>query len=155
MGGPGSGITRKRRQLPKTLTTGGLARADRRAAEVRAVLDGAAAILEDHGGADNASFLRVRMAHRVMHLDALLNRDEFALAQGRDIDRANYLNAAQTWLRYAQALGLSRVAKPVESLHSYMRRKSAPATVDASPSHSASAGPSSAADLSTGATENQ
>jgi hypothetical protein len=146
----------RRKTLPKTFREGALAGADRRYGPIRAVLGGAQQVLEDGGGADQASFLRVRAAHRVMHLDQLLAKDELRLAQGQEIDRIGYLTGCAAWLRYANALGFERRARPVESLQQYMSRRAreqaaiepAPATVGTA--SAVPAGPSPAADLSTG-----
>lgn len=119
MGGKRSGVSRLRRTLPKTFTTGGLSRLDRRGAEPRRVIEGAQQILEDKGGKDLAGLLMQRAAYRVMSLDGLLARDELTLAQGGDIDRAAYIAAATVWLRYAQAIGLDRKARRVPSLAEY------------------------------------
>lgn len=116
MGGKGSGITKKRRRLPRKRREGALARLDGRAAEVRFVRHGVEAIAADRGGEDQVSFLARRTAERTMHLDALLMRDEAALAAGQPVDLERYLSGSTTWLRYVQALGLSRVARRVTSL---------------------------------------
>lgn len=121
----------RRKTLPKTFREGALAGADRRYAPIRAVLDGAAQVLEDGGGADQASFLRVRASHRVMHLDQLLAKDELRLAQGQEIDRVAYLNGCQAWLRYANALGLERRARPAETFRGVMARLAAEADASA------------------------
>jgi hypothetical protein len=92
---------------------GALARLDQRSAEVQALKRGAEQILED---TQRNSFIAVRMAHRLMHLDQLLARDELRLAEGGEIDRERYLAAAQVWLRFATTLGLQRAAKPVKRL---------------------------------------
>ena len=67
-----------------------LARADRRALPVRYILEGAQQILEDRGGADRASLLLQRAAHRVMHLDQQLSEMELRRTQGGVIDDVVY-----------------------------------------------------------------
>lgn len=116
MGGKGSGLTRKARRLPRKRRDGAIARLDGRAAEVRVVRDGVAAIVADRGGDDQVGFLARRIAHRCMHIDALLMREEAALAAGQAIDVGQYLVGTTTWLRYAQALGLNRLARRAPSL---------------------------------------
>lgn len=111
MGGKRSGVSRKARTLPRRYTDGALARVDRRGAGVRAVLEGAQQIIEDRGGEAAASLLLRRAAHRTMHLDQLLAQDELRMTQGQPINQAAYLAGAQTWLRYANAIGLGRRAK--------------------------------------------
>ena len=123
MGGEGSGVTRKPRRLPRKRRDGAIARLDGRAPEVRLIRDGVVAIVEDRGGDDQVSFLARRAAHRVMHLDALLMRDEAAMAAGQTVDVAEYLTGATAWLRYAQALGLHRIARRVPSLQQYIASK--------------------------------
>lgn len=116
MGGEGSGATRKRRRLPRKRRDGAIARLDGRATEVRHVRNGVEAILQDRGGDDAASYLARRMAHRCMHLDGLLMRDEIAMITGAPMDVIRYLSAAATWLRYVQALGLDRRARDAVAL---------------------------------------
>lgn len=116
MGGNGSGQSCKPRRLPRMRRDGAIARLDGRAAEVRLVREGVDAIVADRGGEDTVSFLARRTAHRCMHLDALLMRDEAALAEGGEVDVERYLSGATTWLRYAQALGLHRKARRVPTL---------------------------------------
>ena len=120
MGGSNSGNSKRRGTLPRTYSESSLAKADRRRAPVRLVIEGASHILEDGGGRDQASFLRIRMAHRAMHLDGILSRDELALAEGKEVDRASYLTAAQTWLRYATALGLERRSRPAKRMADFV-----------------------------------
>lgn len=121
MGGEGSGVTRKSRRLPRKRRDGAIARLDGRAPEVRVVRDGVEAIVADQGGADHVSFLTRRAAHRCLHLDALLMRDELAMTTGQPVDVALYLSGATTWLRYAQALGFRRRARPALSLADILR----------------------------------
>jgi hypothetical protein len=132
MGGKRSGFTTKRKTLSRRYVSGQLDRADRRAPEVRATIEGAQAIIEDRGGEATASFLLQRAAYRTMHLDMLLSRDELKLAQGKDVDRAEYLAAADSWLRYAKLIGLERRARQVRLAEYLARRqggdKPAPAT---------------------------
>jgi hypothetical protein len=106
----------KRRVLPKRLMAGQLDRLNRNIPEVRAVILGAQQIIEDRGGESQASLLLQRAAYRCMHLDVLLSRDELTLAEGKAIDRVAYINAATTWLRYADKIGLSRAPRPVKTL---------------------------------------
>lgn len=128
----GQGVSKRRRQLPTRFRDGSaLANLDGRARVARAVREGVQAILEDKGGADAASFLARRTASRVMFLDGLLAKDEVSIAEGKEIDRAGYVRAAQTWLKYASVLGLQRVAKPAEDLQAYMRRVAAEKAVEA------------------------
>jgi hypothetical protein len=116
---------KKRRALPKKFSMGALARADRRALPVRYVVEGAQQILEDRGGAETASFLLQRAAHRTMHLDQKLAAVELDIAQGKPVDDSAYMKGAATWLRYAEAIGLMRVAKRSEKdeLHGYIAAK--------------------------------
>jgi len=141
MGGKRSGISRKPKTLARRYSDGQLDRADRRARGVRVVLEGAGQIIEDRAADGTASFLLRRTAHRTMHLDQLLAQDELKLAQGQPIDRAAYIGAAQTWLRYALAIGLGRVARRVPSVREYLESlKTSPSTPSAS-SDSPSAAP--------------
>src|SRR5688572_12905429 len=121
MGGVGSGTSRKRAALPRRDRRGALTRVDWRKAEGRFVRDGVVAIAEDQGGADALSFLARRTAQRAMHLDALLLRDEVAMTNGQPVDVAQYLAGAATWLRYTQALGLARKAKPAPRALDYVK----------------------------------
>jgi len=125
MGGDGSGVSRKRRRLPRMRRDGAIARLDGRAPEVRLVRDGVEAILRDRGGEDAASFLARRTAHRCMHLDGLLMRDEVAMTTGQSIDVERYLAGATTWLRYVQSLGLHRRPRNTPSVQTYLARKGA------------------------------
>lgn len=111
MGGKRSGASRKRTTLPKKFSEGALSRADRRGTAVRYVREGAQQILEDRGGADHASLLMRRAAHRVMHLDQLIASQELRMAQGQPVEVNEYLASCATWLRYAQAIGLTRTAR--------------------------------------------
>ena len=111
---PGGGKLKPHRaRLPRKLRDGAFAKLDRRGRDVRIVVEGVGAIVADRGGEEQVSFLERRTAHRAMHLDALLMRDEAALAAGQPIDVAQYLAGTTTWLRYAQALGLHRKARTV------------------------------------------
>lgn len=115
----GQGVSKRRRRPPTRFRDGSaLARADGRAREIRAVRDGARAIIEDQGGESAVSFLARRTAIRVMFLDGLLAKDEITIADGKEIDRSAYVKTCLVWLRYVGQLGLGRRAKPVQSLDS-------------------------------------
>ena len=118
MGGKGSGIARKPSRLPRKRRRrdpeSAVARLDARRPDVRAVMAGVTAITEDLGG--ELSFLARRMAHRIMHIDVLLMRDEAAMAQGKPIDTQAYLSGCASWHRLATTLGLERRARPVKRL---------------------------------------
>jgi hypothetical protein len=120
MGGPGSGLSTKRKKLTRRFSQGALADADARAPEVRVVREGVEQIAEDRGGEAAQSFLARRMAARAMHLDQMLARFELELLEGRAIDTPTYLAGCATWHRYANSLGLTRKAKPVRTLSDVM-----------------------------------
>jgi len=113
----------KRRTLPKRLVAGQLDRLNRNMPEVKAVILGAQQIIDDRGGEQQASLLLQRAAFRTMHLDVLLSRDELAMAEGKEIDRPQYVATAQTWLRYADKIGLERRARPALNVREYLAQR--------------------------------
>lgn len=118
----GQGVSKRRRRLPTRFRDGSaLSRADGRAREIRAVRDGARAIIEDRGGESAVSFLARRAATRTMFLDGLLSQDELAITDGKEIDRAAYVKTCMTWLKYANTLGLQRVVRKVDA-DEYLKR---------------------------------
>jgi len=124
VGGKRSGVSRKSGQLPKVYRDGWqLSRRDRRRAELRAHFRMADAVLADSG--DAPTVLRTRVTHRAVHLDALLQRLEGDLADGKAVDVATYLSGCQAFLRYAAALGLERRAKRLPGVVEYLAAKAA------------------------------
>lgn len=116
MGGPGSGVSRKRTTVPAAAQPGWLRRMDRRSRDARALSTRLATIGEDLGGLDQLSGIQRSLLERFIHAEALAVRIEENARTGKAFDSAQYLAVVDRVLRLGQALGLHRKAKRVPSL---------------------------------------
>ena len=152
MGGIGSGTSRKRKTLPRHFRPGAIAKADQRVRGIRHAAAKHRQLIDvDLGGADQLSVTQAAVAERFTFVDYHLSALEAAAWNGASIDWQRYLGLAAILMELSDRLGYTRRPRPVESLHDYMRRKSAatlsaPAAVDAQDS-GAAAGPPPVADL--------
>jgi hypothetical protein len=123
MGGKNSGVSRKRRTLPKHARPGWLTRMDQRSAPARAMHESLLAVGDQLGGDENITPIARMLLTRLIHADALAQTIEETAREGKAIDVGQYLAITDRVQRLGTALGLARRAKPVENLHGYMARK--------------------------------
>lgn len=82
-----------------------------------------AAIESDMGGGNNMSFAQQTLAQRSIWLTEILREHERRVARGESIVLGDYVRGVQTLTTLFRTLGIRRVAKPVEDLHTYMQRR--------------------------------
>lgn len=77
----------------------------------------------DMGGLDALSYQQRSIAKRIVHLEALIEQQEAALAKGEDIDAGRLTNTTNTLIGLLKAIGLQRQAKDVPNLHDYLKQR--------------------------------
>lgn len=109
--------------IPDTYSPDWIERLDGRTRVAQAVKERLAALVTDCGG--DLSYQRYSLCKRAVWMEAVIERQEAALARGEDIDQGRWTQAVNTLVGVLRTLGLERRAKPTEDLQSYMRRRAA------------------------------
>jgi len=123
MGGPGSGVSKKRKTLPRQFRRGAIAKADQRAREVRVYVDRLRQLHEDQGGESQLPATLHSVAERFVFTESIVAKIEAAAWNGGAVEYERYFAAVTTLLRLADRLGYQRRARPLPSLHEYLRSK--------------------------------
>jgi hypothetical protein len=90
-----------------------LANVDQRSSIARRYRDLMAEAIADSGGASECSQARLQLIRRLAALSVQLEQLEAKLADGADIDIAEYTSLTSTLVRVVSRLGLNRVARDV------------------------------------------
>ena len=90
-----------------------LAGIDRRSSIARRYRDLMAEAIADAGGVDECSQARLQLIRRLAALSVQLEALEAKLADGADIDIAEYTSLTSTLVRVVSRLGINRVARDV------------------------------------------
>ncbi|MDR4469110.1 MAG: hypothetical protein MRJ68_12585 [Nitrospira sp.] len=77
-------------------------------------------LVGDQGGLSHLSYQRQSLCWRFLHLEAWIENQEQALAEGKKIDEARYLASLNSYVGLLARLGLERRATPVQSLDAYL-----------------------------------
>lgn len=116
MGGPSSGVSRKRSVLPRRARPGWLRRMDQRSRVARALHDRLLVIGDDLGGLAELSGIQRSLLDRFLHAEALAAQIEERARNGEPFDTGQYLAIVDRVLRLGSTLGLQRKAKRVPTL---------------------------------------
>ena len=121
-------------QVPERFRPDWIEAMDGRLATVKIVRARLAALLSDLGGAESLSYQEGAIARRLVWLEALCEKVESEIAEGKDADVNRYTQQVNTLIGVAKALGLKRRAKDALSLGDYLaaRAEAAESTPDAS-----------------------
>jgi hypothetical protein len=109
--------------IPQKYADGWLSRLDMRYSSSQEVCARYAALTEDLGGVDALSYQQRSIAERCVWLEHFLAAQERSLAEGGKLDVGQWVQANNSLLGLYRALGLQRVARKAEDLHTYMARK--------------------------------
>ena len=101
---------------------------DGRTTIARRYRDIMAAVIVDQGGLDHLSEARLQF-RRFTACACLAENMEARLARGEALDLGEYSTLTSTMVRVAQRIGINRMARPVESLASYLEAKRVEAEV--------------------------
>lgn len=116
VGGPTSGVSKKRTVVPRAARPGWLQRMDQRSRVARALHDRLAVIGDDLGGLTELTGIQRSLLDRFVHAEALATQIEDRARAGEPFDTGQYLAVVDRVLRLGQALGLQRKAKRVPTL---------------------------------------
>lgn len=112
--------------IPEKYIPGWLDQLDGRYAVAKDVRSRFEALSADLGGLDTLSYQQRSLVERAVWLEYWLSRQERDLAAGaKDFNVGVWVQASNALLGLFRHLGLQRVPKPTEDLHSYMRRRAA------------------------------
>ena len=96
--------------------------ADGRLSAARRFRDLVRALISDAGGEDNCSEVKLGLIRRLAAATVLSEELEGKAVNGEPVDINRFCQLASTGLRISCRLGLERLAKPVESLATYLER---------------------------------
>lgn len=97
--------------------------ADGRQAEARRFRDLVRALIQDSGGIENCSEVRIGLIRRLAAATVLSEEIEGKAVNGEPVDIGTFCQLASTTVRLAQRLGIERVPREVgPSLAEYLRR---------------------------------
>lgn len=83
-----------------------------------------AALVSDQGGLSHLSYQRQSLCWRFVHLEAWIESQEQALAEGKKIDEARYLAAINSYVGLLGRLGLDRRARVVDPIQQVLDESS-------------------------------
>lgn len=119
-----SGKRGQRSQLPTEIseryTSSFLDELDGRSRVARELRSRWSALANAQGGERELSYMRRSLVSRFVHLEAWLELQEAALANGQKIDESKYFAALNAFTGLLNKLGLERRRKPVQSLNDYL-----------------------------------
>jgi hypothetical protein len=105
-------VTRKPRARSRVSNGGAwLANVDQRSSVARRYRDLMAEAIADAGGIDACSQARLQLIRRLAALSVQLEQLEAKLADGAEIDIAEYTSLTSTLVRVVSRLGINRVAR--------------------------------------------
>lgn len=123
-GNANSGVSSKRKTLPKQFRPGLMQKADKRAKEVRIYFARLERLCADQGGEDEMSVVLQSVAERFVFAEARLSRLEAKAWKGATLD-PNYDAAVATFVRLADRLGFIRKARPLPNALEYVAQRAA------------------------------
>jgi hypothetical protein len=80
------------------------------------------ALVNDLGGFDHLSYVKLSLVQRYLHIEAMIESNETAMVEGDKgtMTHAEHLQAVNCMIGIGKVIGVNRVAKPVRSLADYI-----------------------------------
>ena len=116
-------MSRRSTQIAERYTPGFLDDLDGRCKVARELRSRWTALAAAQGGASELSYMRRSLVNRFIHLEAWLELQEAALANGQKIDETRYFAALNCFTGLLNKLGLERRSKSIQNLQSYLEAK--------------------------------
>lgn len=113
----------KTSEIPATFSSDWIDHLDGRTKLARVVRQRLSSLHSDLGGRDALSYQQRSLCRRAVWLEALIERREVALANGREIDEGAHTQSINALMGVWKALGLQRKAREVPDLHDYLRNR--------------------------------
>ena len=101
----------KTQQIPPKFTHDWLDKLDGRTAIAKALQERHGALVNDLGGTPSLSYQRLSLTRRAIHMEALIEQQEAALARGEDVDTGKLTQSINSLIGLYKTLGLDRVAR--------------------------------------------
>jgi len=114
----------KQPDIPKAYSPDWLERMDGRTRFAQIVQQRYQDLTADMGGLDALSYQQRSLAKRIVHLEALIEQQEAALAKGEDIDAGRLTNTTNTLIGLLKAVGLNRQSREISLADVINRRQS-------------------------------
>ena len=110
--------------IPPRYTHDWLDKLDKRTGVAKALGERHNALVSDLGGFDSLSYQRASLCRRAIHMEALIEQQEAALASGEEVDTGKLTQSINSLIGLYKTLGLDRVARDA-SLQAIIERSKA------------------------------
>ena len=110
----------KQQDIPATWSPDWLEKLDGRTTLARVVNERVQCLATDLGGMDALSYQQRSLCKRIVWIEAVIEKQEAALARGEDVDQGRMTQAVNSLVGLLKAVGLERRAKPVQTLNQYL-----------------------------------
>ena len=111
-------------ELPPRYTPDWIESLDQRTSLARAVRGRLHDLENDLGGRDSLSYQRRSLAKRIVFMEALIERQEAAIARGADVDEGKLTQATNTLVGLLKTVGLERRTRELTPAE-YLKGRSA------------------------------
>ena len=117
-------MTTKTDAIPPRYSPDWIESLDQRTSLARAVRDRLHHLESDMGGRDSLSYQRRSLAKRIVFMEALIERQEAAIARGEDVDEGKLTQATNTLVGLLKTVGLERRTRELTPAE-YLKGRSA------------------------------
>lgn len=97
--------------IPPKYTHDWLDKLDKRTGVAKALTERHNALISDLGGLQGLSYQRASLCRRAIHMEALIEQQEAALANGAEVDTGKLTQSINSLIGLYKTLGLDRVAR--------------------------------------------
>ncbi|WP_194755712.1 hypothetical protein [Aliidiomarina indica] len=101
----------KTQQIPPKYSHDWLEKLDGRTAIAKALQQRHGELVNDLGGQPALSYQRLSLTRRAIHMEAVIEQQEQALARGEDVDTGKLTQSINSLIGLYKTLGLDRVAR--------------------------------------------
>ncbi len=116
-------MSKKQDSIPNKYQSGWLDGLDSRTAIAKEIRDRYKSLTDDLGGLSHLSYQQRSLAERSIWLEHFLASQERKLSEGGDFDVNRWIQAANSLQGLYSKLGLTRVARDVQTLDQYLSKK--------------------------------
>jgi hypothetical protein len=130
VGGPNSGVSRKRRTLGRLYRRGAVKTLDQRSRDARAFFRRLGELQADQGGTSELSAVMRSAIERFVFIELrVLQLESMAMdpTTAKQFDPNAYLNYIAALVRLSDRLGYARRAKAIPSVKAYLEQRTQPA----------------------------
>lgn len=106
--------------VPSSYSEDWLEQLDGRTRVARILRERMTTLSTDLGGWDTLSYQRRSLVKRCIHMEAIVEQQEAALASGKDVDLGKLTQSVNSLIGLLKTLGLERKAREIPDLKSYL-----------------------------------